>query len=162
MWMQINQAWSQLAERERLMLKVLAGFLLIMLFYTLVWSPVHSQYQASVQDHERAVNEWQWLQEQVKASPRIEAVGQTVVFATQSQLMSTLQKSLRSESLLSSMESMTPTARSIQVTFKKASAPRFFRWLSVLEQQGLVAQQMQVKPVESGWVEASVRFEVSQ
>lgn len=162
MWMQSKQAWSQLADRERMLLGFLGVFLVVALLYLVIWSPIHSANQTAKQSEQRALQEWQWLSEQVQLNPMVNSAGQRLKFGTQSELMSTLQRSLRNENLLSAMDSMTPASKSIKVDFKAVEAPRFFAWLSVLEQQGLVSSQLQVNAQATGVIEASVRFGVTR
>ncbi|MBN2865069.1 MAG: type II secretion system protein M [Thiotrichales bacterium] len=162
MWMQSKQAWSQLADRERTLLLFLGVFLIVALFYLAIWSPIHSANQQAIQTEERAQQDWQWLSEQVQLNPMVSRANTRLKFGTQSELMSTLQSTLRNENLLPSMDSMTPASKSIKVEFKAVDAPRFFAWLSFLEQQGLVSSQLQVKSVNTGVIEASVRFGVTQ
>ncbi len=162
MWMQINQAWSQLAERERKMLMLLAGFLVLVLFYLVLWSPLHSAYQQAQQDEQRAQQQWQWLSDQVRQNPMVEKQKNGLQYASQSQLMGSLQSSLRKQNLLSFMSTMAPSAKSIKVDFKEVNAPRLFRWLSELEKQGLVSQQLQINALKPGVVQASIRFGVAQ
>lgn len=162
MWSQIEQAWSQLAERERKMVLGLGVFLLAALFYLLVWQPLHERAQSAQQAVERAQGEWQWLRDEVVKNPRQQTSGAVLQFETQSQLMATIQKTLRDENLQGFMESITPSKRAIKVSFKSVPAPRLFRWLSGLEKRGLISQQLQVVPVETGMVEVSVSFEAQQ
>ena len=160
MWMQTKQAWSQLAQRERNLLKLLGGVLMVSLFYFGLWSPMHSAHDNAKQFQQRAQQNWQWLNEQVLANPRVVGSQNAFRFSSQSQLMSTLQSTLRNENLHLSMQAMTPTTDSIKVDFKAVDAPKFFGWLSLLEQQGLVSNQLQVSVVKTGVIEASVRFGV--
>ncbi|WP_373019695.1 type II secretion system protein GspM [Thiomicrorhabdus sp.] len=159
---QINQTWSQLAQRERMMLSGMIAFLAVVLFYLLVWSPIHKGYEQAVQKEQQALNDWQWLSEQVVAHPRVASAESGLLFSTQSQLMGSVQKTLRDENLLPFMQSITPNAKAIKVGFKEVPAPRFFRWLSLLEKQGLVSSQLQVTPVKTGMIEATVSFEVGK
>lgn len=160
MWMQTKQTWSQLAQREQQMLLALGAFLVGVLLYMTIWSPIHDAYSQAQKAEQKAVADWQWLSEQVKKHPMQESREQSLQFATQSQLMGSIQKTLRDENLLGSMQSITPSAKAIKVSFKEVHAPRFFRWLSLLEKQGLVSSQLQVNPVNTGIVQASVSFEV--
>lgn len=162
MWAQSKQAWSQLAEREQTLLKGLALFLAVTVLYLVIWSPIHSAYHNAQQSEQRAQQAWQWLHDQVLANPATEGANDTLRFSTQSELMSTLQSTLRSENLLSSMQAMTPATKSIKVDFKAADAPRFFSWLSLLEKRGLVSSQLQVNAISTGIIEVSVRFEVAK
>jgi len=161
MWMQSKQAWSQLADRERTLLLFLGVFLIIALFYLVIWSPIHTAHEQAKQSEQRALQEWQWLSEQVQLNPMLSGANKRLKFGTQSELMSTLQSTLRSENLLSAMDSMTPASKTIKVDFKAVDAPRFFAWLAVLEQQGLVSTQLQIKAINTGVIEASVRFGVA-
>ena len=162
MWMQSKQAWSQLADREQTLLKLLAGFLLVSVLYLLIWSPIHSANENAKQAEQRAQQEWQWLSGQVIKNPVVSPQQNRLRYATQSELMSSLQSSLRSENLLSSMQTMTPAKKSIKVEFKAVNAPNFFGWLSLLEQQGLVSSQLQVTAITKGMIEVSVRFGVAE
>lgn len=161
MWMQIKQAWLQLAQREQQMLLALGVFLIGVLLYLMIWSPIHTSYLQAQQSEQKAVSDWQWLSEQVKKHPMQQSGQQTLQFASQSQLMGSIQKTLRDENLLGSMQSIAPSAKAIKVSFKEVHAPRFFRWLSSLEKQGLVSSQLQVTPVNTGVIQASVSFEVA-
>jgi general secretion pathway protein M len=159
MWMQINQAWSQLAQREQRMLMALAVFLAASVLYLLVWAPIHTGWAAAQQTEQKARADWQWLSEQVAKHPPGQQT--TLTATTQSQLMGSLQQSLREENLLGFMQGIAPSAQSVKVTFKEVPAPRLFRWLSRLEAQGLVSSQLQMTPIRTGVVEASIRFEVT-
>lgn len=161
MWMQTKQAWSQLAQREQQMVLGLGIFLILVLLYLLIWSPIHNGYAQAQKAEQKAAEDWRWLSEQVQKHPMQQRSEQTLQFATQSQLMGSIQKTLRDENLLGSMESLTPSAKAIKVSFKEVHAPRFFRWLSSLEKQGLVSSQLQVTPVKTGIIQASVSFEVA-
>jgi len=160
MWMQIKQAWSQLAQREQQMLLALGVFLVGVLLYLVIWSPIHSGYTQAKQFEQKSLADWQWLSEQVKKYPMQQSGQQTLQFASQSQLMGSIQKTLRDENLLGFMQSITPSAKAIKVSFNEVPAPRFFRWLSSLEKQGLVSSQLQVSPVKTGIIQVSVSFEV--
>ncbi|MDG6777325.1 type II secretion system protein GspM [Thiomicrorhabdus sp. zzn3] len=162
MWSQIEQAWSQLAERERKMVLGLAVFLLVTLFYVLVWQPLHERAHSAQQSVQRAQGEWQWLREEVIKHPRQHSSGAVLQFETQSQLMATIQRTLRDENLQGFMESITPSKRAIRVSFKSVPAPRLFRWLSGMEKRGLISQQLQIVPVGTGMVEVMVSFEAQQ
>lgn len=162
MWMQSKQAWSQLAEREQKLLMGLALFLGVAILYLAIWSPIHSAHDTAKQSERKAQQEWQWLHDQTLANPATAGVTTTIRFSTQSELMSTLQSTLRSENLLTSMQGMTPAAKSIKVDFKAVDAPRFFSWLSLLEKRGLVSSQLQVSAIKPGIIEVSVRFEVRE
>jgi len=161
MWTQSKQAWSQLAEREQKLLSGLAVFLAGALLYLVIWLPIHNAYDNAIMAEQRAQQDWQWLSEQVAAHPMKDSGTPTIKTRTQSELMSTLQSRLRQQGLLSFMDSMTPTNKSIKVDFKAVEAPRLFAWLSTLEQLGLSSRQLQITRIKTGVVEASVQFEVA-
>ncbi|WP_178863903.1 type II secretion system protein GspM [Thiomicrorhabdus cannonii] len=160
MWMQINQYWTQLAEREQRLLKLLAVFLGAMGFYAVVWSPIQQNHVKALQEMQSAEAQWNWLSEQVAQHPAKAGQNQLLQAQSASQLIAVLQKSLREEGLLGFMESMTPNKRGVWVKFASAPAPELTRWLSLLEKQGLVSEQLQIAPTSVGIVEANVSFEV--
>ncbi len=159
MSLQNNPMWTQLAEREKRLVIGLVIFLVIMAFYSLVWSPIHSQYSQQKSALQKAETEWLWLVEQapkVIQSPR----GTQLAAHSKTALMDSLQKSLRQQNLLQFTEGLKLTNRGIKVRFEEVDAPRLFRWIGVLEQQGLTAKSMKLTPISDGLTQAELLYEV--
>ncbi|HIE40012.1 MAG TPA: type II secretion system protein M [Thiomicrorhabdus sp.] len=161
MSLQNNPMWTQLAEREKRLVIGLVVFLVMMAFYSLVWSPIHAQYSQQKAALQKAETEWLWLVEQapkVIQSPR----GTQLAVHSKTALMDSLQKSLRQQNLLQFTEGLNLTNRGIQVRFEEVDAPRLFRWIGGLEQQGLIAKSIKLTPVSEGLTEAKLLYEVAQ
>ena len=62
---QINQWWYSLELRERQLLKLLTVFVLIVLCYLLLWSPMQSAKIDAQAKLDKAQQEWLWLNEQI-------------------------------------------------------------------------------------------------
>lgn len=159
MSLQNNPMWTQLAEREKRLVIGLIIFLVIMAFYSLVWSPIHSQYSQQKSALQKAETEWLWLVEQ---APKViqSPSGTQLAAHSKTALMDSLQKSLRQQNLLQFTEGLKLTNRGIKVRFEEVDAPRLFRWIGVLEQQGLTAKSMKLTPISDGLTQAELLYEV--
>lgn len=161
MSLQNNPMWTQLAEREKQLVIGLVIFLVIMAFYALVWAPIHNQYTQQKAALQKAETEWLWLVEQ---APKVMGSSQTNYLASNSKttLMDSLQKSLRQQNLLQFTEGLKLTNRGVKVHFEEVDAPRLFRWINALEQQGLTAKSMKLTPLEEGVTQAELLYEIAQ
>lgn len=151
--------WTQLAQREKRLVIGLVIFLVIMVFYSLVWSPIQSQYTQQKSALKKAETEWLWLVEQ---APKVERSTRSNSLAVHSKtaLMDSLQHSLRQQNLLQFTEGLKLTNRGVKVSFEEVDAPRLFRWVGVLEQQGLTAISMKLTPLSDGLTQAELLYEV--
>ncbi len=154
-----NPMWTQLSDHEKRLMIGLAIFLVIMAFYSLVWSPIQNQYTQQKSALQKAETEWLWLVEQ---APK--AIGSTeshhLIIRSKTDLIDALQKSLRQQNLLQFTEGLKPTNRGIKVRFEEVDAPRLFRWISALEQQGLIAKNVKLTPITEGLIQAELQYEV--
>ncbi|GAB6069259.1 hypothetical protein JCM30760_03560 [Thiomicrorhabdus hydrogeniphila] len=164
MWMQINQAWLSLDAREQMLLKVLAGFLLLVLLYLFIWSPITSHKKQAETQLKNSQQEWQWLNQQVPAAQALQSsmggVNQIKV-TSQNSLMSLLQNSLREQNLFKDVKTLEGVAKGGNVTFEKVNATRLFKWLSLIEQQGAVPATLQMVWLEPGLVKADMQFKTN-
>jgi len=165
MWMQINQAWLNLDAREQMLLKALAGFLLVVLLYMLIWSPIISHKNLAETQLQSSEQEWLWLNQQLPAVQTLQAShvlqGGSVNQAnidSQNGLMSLLQNSLREQNLFKDVKTLEGVAKGGSVSFEKVDATRLFKWLSLLEQQGVVPATLQMVWLEPGLVKADIKF----
>ena len=160
LWQKAQAYWQGLAERERLLLKLLAFVVAVWLVYQLIWTPPQHALKTAQQRLIQVENQWNWLNEQ---APKVLALkGETRPAMSQSQWIAELQKSLREQNLLQQAEAIKPINQGVQVSFNRVDAPKFFRWLSGLESQNLVADKLQIEPVETGIIKATLSFKVSQ
>lgn len=159
LWQRAQAYWQSLAERERLLLKALAAIVVVWLAYQVIWQPPKQALKQAEQRLTQVENQWLWLNEQ---TPIVQALKkQTQPNFTQSQWMAELQKSLRDQNLLQQAESIKPINQAVQVQFNQVEAPKFFRWLSGLESRNLVADKMQIDPLETGIIKVTLSFKVS-
>ncbi len=159
MSLQNNPMWTQLADREKRLVIGLVIFLVIMAFYSLVWSPIQSQHAQQKAALQKAETEWLWLVEQAPKVVRSTS-GKTLAIHSKTALMDTLQKSLRQQNLLQFTEGLKLTNRGIKIRFEEVDAPRLFRWVGALEQQGLTAKSMKLTPISDGLTQAELLYEV--
>ncbi len=158
--------WAGLAPREQMLLKALAVVLGVLLLYWLLWSPIESAQQQAQQKLESARKEWLWLNEQqskLAAQPnRI----QPARVDSQARLTSYLQQQLRQQNLSKYLSQMVTvkTGRNdgVEVVFDEVPAPRFFRWLSKMEKEGVYSTKASMQPIKKGVISARVQFEVKK
>lgn len=162
MWMQINQAWSKLAQREKQLGTLLILFLTVVLFYSLIWSPIHTANDRMTQTLDKAKNEWVWLNQQAPLVTQQPTKNPQLDIQSKAGLMSFVQEELKSENLMHQMQELQLTAKGVKVSFNEVNAPRLFRWLSKLESQGVIAKNMQLTPIKTGFTQSQVEFEVMQ
>lgn len=151
MWMQINQAWSKLAQREKQLGMLLILFLTVVLFYSLIWSPIHTANDRMTQTLDKAKNEWVWLNQQAPLVAQQPTKNPQLDIQSKAGLMSFVQEELKSENLMHQMQELQLTAKGVKVSFNEVNAPRLFRWLSKLESQGVIAKNMQLTPIKAGF-----------
>ena len=88
-----------------------------------------------------------------------------VIIDSQSELTSYIQQQIAQQNIKNNVSNISPISsanrRGIQVEFAQVSYPRFFRWLSKMEQEGVLATDLKVERLGEGIVKASVQFEVA-
>ncbi|MDA3807483.1 MAG: type II secretion system protein GspM [Thiomicrorhabdus sp.] len=162
MWMQIKQSWSNLAQREKQLVTLLMVFLTFVLFYSLIWFPIQSENDRMKLAVEKSSNEWVWLNQQASLVTQQTVGSPRLDIQTKTELMRFVQDELKSENLMHQMQELQLTAKGVTVSFNEVNAPRFLRWLSKLESQGLIAKNIQLMPIKAGFAKARVEFEVVQ
>ncbi len=160
MWMQINQAWSNLAQREKQLVSLLMLFLTVVLFYGLIWSPIQTANDQMKQALEKSKNDWVWLNQQAPLVVQQVSKNPQLDIQSKTGLMSFVQSELKSGNLMHQMQELQLTEKGVKVSFNEVNAPRLFRWLSKLESQGVIAKNMQLTPIKPGFTQAQVEFEV--
>lgn len=158
-WVQQSMArWQALAERERLLIKIMLMALVMLMLYRFGWQPLQHNQQQAQQQLAAAQQQWQWLNQQIPAIQQAQGQGRASSPQTQSQLLAHLQQTLRSHNLMNQMDTIRPAANGVQVIFNQVDAPRFFQWLSSLEQQGLTAERLQVEPISEGRTKVTLNY----
>ncbi len=71
MWSQIEAWWEQRTQREQGLLLIAMGLLVSLLFYMVLWRPVHGEHQRAQKRLDAARQQWQWLNEQVRQHPEL-------------------------------------------------------------------------------------------
>lgn len=164
--------WTQLQSREQQALKLLVGVLVLAVGYFAAIQPIldsHRQAEAQLQKMEQ---QWAWMVKQVAKVEKLQAEAQDVPqlhLASQSEALARLQQGVRQHQLNAFLQQMRPVQRpseGITLRFKSAPADRLFQLLDSLEQQGWVADKIEMQVVKQagrvvpGVVEAQLIFPV--
>ena len=130
--------WNALGARERRVLTALAGFLAVVLFYLLVWSPVQSGVAgararlASVQGQLAQVQEQAALVASVRNTPRVTPPANPVAAVEQAAERHGLRGQLKRVDA--------EGAGRVRVQLEGASFSALTAWLAELQQAGLRAE----------------------
>lgn len=152
--------WSQLAARERTLVSLLAGFLVLVGLYTGLWQPMQQQQQLAQQQLISAKAQWDWLNQQIP-------LWEKSAFATQkrpdqtsqaslqdnNQLMGFVNQKLSTYKLQQQLNAMNLTAKGVKVSLKSVAAPKAFKWLQVLVDEQIMLNKLEIKPVEGGLID---------
>jgi len=161
-WMQPLQMklaphWQQLQPREQLAVKVLAGVLLFALLYFGVVQPIVKQHQQAKTQLQHSQQQWAWMVKQAEQVQQLQSQtthGFTLRFNNASEQLAKLQQFLRQYGLNAALDRLMPIStahgKAFRLQFKQAPADRLFQWLDLLEQQGWVAEKIQLSPVKQG------------
>ncbi len=160
--LRLQQTWQGLRQQDKRALLALSALLLVLIVYVFLWLPIQSAQDKANQRLEVAKENWQWLNEQLPLLAQQGAKQQGLELNNNNQLMNYLQAQLRQQNLHQSIDRLDTGANRVTVHFKEVNAPRLFRWLSQMEQQGLIARSANISPIKSGIVQAQVTFEVQQ
>lgn len=159
-----KQAWQGLPARDQSAVKIMAGVLVFAILYFAIWAPIQSAQSEAQRKHDSAKKEWEWLNAQITQLESRKNQTRQANINSQSRLTAYAQQQLRLQNIFSAMDNIAPVNKrnsaGIEITFKQVQAPAFFRWLSKMEKEGVVATAMDVRPVKTGLIQASVTFEV--
>jgi general secretion pathway protein M len=157
----LQQAWLGLALREQRLLILLLLVLIGFGSYQFVWKPIQTAQQQAQVRLNQAQADWQWLNQQAPIVKQAQSQP-SVKLETQSQIMAHLQQTLRQQQLIQHMETIRPMQQSVQVVFNRVEAPKFFKWLQSLERQGLLAERLQIEPLEQGILRVTLSYKVER
>lgn len=166
MFQQMNDWWLGLESRERLLLKIMAGFLILFIAYSFIWKPIQTAKVDAENKRLSALKEWTWLNEQIpQIQMRVQGGGsaQKTEINDQNELLKVLQASLRKENLFKQIKKVQGAgSQGARVTFDSVVASRLMKWLGRLEQKGLVASKLQLTSLGVDTVKAKVEFDLSK
>ena len=158
-------SWLALQQRERQLVKAMLVILLLATAYYVVWEPIVSSNQQAISKLNNSKNTWLWLNQQQQAMQSTQGGVKQVIIDSQSKLTSYIQQQIAQQNIKNNVSNISPISsanrRGIQVEFAQVSYPRFFRWLSKMEQEGVLATDLKVERLGKGIVKASVQFEVA-
>ena len=161
MLMQINQWWLSLESRERQLLQGLIAFLIATLVYLLVFKPIFANKTTAQQSLQNAQQQWHWLNDQIPRLPQAHgSTTQKLKLSDNNALLAYVQQSLRSQNLFKDVETLKSISKGMEVSFESVQASRVFRWLSQLEQRGLVADKVQMTWLAADKVKAKIQFKL--
>ena len=130
--------WSALGARERRALTVACGFLGVVLFYLLIWSPVQSGLArarvrvSSTQVQLARVQEQAALVEKLRSAPRV---------APPANLGSAVEQAAARHGLRERLKRIEPEGtRAVRVQIEGAPFTAVMAWLAELQQSGLRAE----------------------
>lgn len=147
--------YDQLERRDRLALNGLSGFVVLLLIYALIWSPVNTYYNDGLQNHVRQLSILQYLrasEQQARSSlgkqSRIAVSGQS--------LLSTVSSSAQQSGIKPSR--LQPEGNNgVSVTFSEVSFNSLIEWLERLQSQGFVVGRISIdRQEQSGRVNARI------
>ncbi len=158
-------SWQGLQVREKQLVKALLIFLFITFLYMIIWSPIVNGSQQALQKMQNAEATWAWLNKQQQTMPSSSSQVKAVLIKSQSQLTSYLQQQIARQNLKQSVAEIIPInsrgSEGIEVVFNQVNSPRFFRWLSKMEQEGVLASELNLTKLKPGIVSAKVTFEMT-
>lgn len=158
-------SWLALQQRERQLVKAMLVILLLATAYYVVWAPIVSSNQQAISKLNNTKNTWLWLNQQQQAMQSTQGSVKQVIIDSQSKLTSYIQQQIAQQNIKNNVSNISPISsanrRGIQVKFAQVSYPRFSRWLSKMEQEGVLATDLKVERLGKGIVKASVQFEVA-
>jgi general secretion pathway protein M len=165
MLQQINDWWLSLESRERQLLKLMLGFLALVLVYLLIWKPVQTSKLEAEQKLKASQQEWEWLNQQVplvKQNLTNSNAPKRSNLTTQNSLLQKLQTSLRKQKLFKQIKTVQGIKDGGRVSFDEVKASRLMKWLATLEREGLVPSKMQMNSIGVDLVKAKVEFTLSK
>jgi general secretion pathway protein M len=133
----IKQWYLQLSERERILVICASAVSIVVLFYYLLWSPLHN---AVTQQRAALNNEQQllvWVQEQSNRAQLMRSRGQVTTYS--GSLTQLVNQTTRSANI--SVSRLQPQDDELQVWIDEVPFNALMRWLADLEQRGIVILQ---------------------
>jgi type II secretory pathway component PulM len=157
-------SWNSLQVREKQLLKVMAFFLVLAIFYLFIWLPIATNNQQAIKKMHNAEATWQWLNKQQQKTSKFSEQIRPVLINSHSQLTSYLQKQLAVNNLKSSVTEIIPVnsrgKEAIEIKFDKVQSTRFFYWLSKMEQEAILASKLNINKLTTGVIKVEITFEV--
>jgi general secretion pathway protein M len=153
----MKQWWTNLSIREQKIIIIATAILIIMIAYFLIWSPLSD----SVNMLQRNVTQDRELLSWMKATvPHIAASNQnnTLHPITEAELFSTVQQSLLSSGLKSSLQNIEQQKEgTVKLSFKSVSFDKLIDWLISLQQNfGINPVEVSLDKNNEGLVKGSV------
>lgn len=133
----IKQWFLQLSERERALVAAASAITFVVLFYYLLWAPLHNAVnnQSTALESDRKL--LMWIQEQSSRAKLLENSGQVNVFS--GSLTQLVNQTTRDANILVSR--LQPQDEELQVWIDEVPFNALMRWLADLEQRGVVILQ---------------------
>jgi len=143
--------WTQLQPREQQALKLLTGVLILAVGYFSMVQPIFDSHRQAEVHLQKKEQQWVWMVKQAtkveKLQGQVKQVSQ-LHLNSQSEALAQLQQAVRQHQLNAFLQQMRPVQRPIKgiaLRFKSANADRLFQLLDSLEQQGWVADKIEMQ-----------------
>ncbi|WP_371194338.1 type II secretion system protein GspM [Glaciecola sp. SC05] len=146
----LKQWFLQLSERERILVVAASAVSIVVLFYYLVWSPLHQAVdtQSAALENDRKL--LVWVQEQSSRAQMLQSTGQQSSFS--GSLTQLVNQTTREANILVSR--LQPQGEELQVWIDQVPFNSLMRWLADLEQRGVVILQSDFSETnEDGFVQ---------
>ncbi|MFP1794441.1 type II secretion system protein GspM [Lonsdalea quercina] len=140
--MLLQQRWLGMQPRERLLLAIAAGLLLVWLIYSLLWQPWHQQGVRWRQAAERERQAVMWMRQQESRLPPSGAQPREVE-GREINLTELIPQSAAHSGI--TIQRLQPQDERIMLTLSPCDFATLMRWLAELEQKnGVVTQELEV------------------
>lgn len=149
--MQALKRWFlQLSERERMLVVAASVITVIVLFYYLLWSPLHQAVdtQSAALENDRKL--LIWVQEQSSRAQLLQSTGQNNTFS--GSLTQLVNQTTRAANI--SVSRLQPQDDELQIWIDEVPFNALMQWLADLEQRGVVILQSDFSETnEDGFVQ---------
>lgn len=141
--------WQQLPSRDRLALSLLTGFLLIVLFYLVIWSPVRNYRADALQEYDRQRELFHYIQTHAEAGRRQK--GKTIERLAPQQLQGVVTATAQTRGLV--LERFDREGdNGLLVSLSQAPFDKLLLWLNDLQGKGVILHEVNLDRAATGQV----------
>lgn len=126
----LKQKWHSLEQREQYLLLAGAGFIVILLFFYVLFSPLNQAASNAKSDYAYQHSLLTWMQPRVRAMQGIKTPQSTVKTLGQSELLPTIDNRLKTTTFANTVQQVTQANNNdVRVTFKNVPFDDLLTWL---------------------------------
>ncbi|MXX98920.1 MAG: type II secretion system protein M [Gammaproteobacteria bacterium] len=158
------ELWNEREPREKALLVALLIFMVTVVFYMLVYQPLHSQYAQAQIHYQQSAKDYRWLRDQITtiAALKSTARGADLVMEGISKLRAEIDQSLKKHRLTADVTIMDEEegGKFIEIKFGDAGGREVLKWLEENMQSGHLLHAFELNHKGSGNVSAVAYFEL--